>query len=124
MAGEPRQFVLTLGAGPDADDEELAQLSRQLRSELLELGVEAANPESAEKAPAGGKGDPITLTTLVVTLAPIALTELMKVLQAWLTRHDRATVTVESGGKKITITGSPSKEEQRTLQAFIGRRRQ
>jgi Effector Associated Constant Component 1 len=114
-----KQLVLTLGAGPDADGEELAELSRQLRSELVELGVETANAARSGKAPAGAKGDPITLTTLAVTLAPIALTGLVKALEAWLTRHDRATVTVESGGEKITISGSPSKEQERTLEAFI-----
>lgn len=119
-----KQLVLTLGVGADVDDEELDELSRQLRSELGELGIEVTNPVSPGKAPAGAKGDPITLTTLAVTLAPIALTELMKALQAWLTRHDRATVTVESEGKKITITGSPSKEQQRTLEAFVSRRKQ
>lgn len=123
MAGEPRQFVLTLGAGPEADDEELAQLGRQLRTQLLELDVEAVDPVREDAAPAGSKGDPVTLATLAVTLAPLALTEVMKAVQAWLTRHDRASVTVESGTDKITITGSPSKEQQRTLDAFISRHR-
>ena len=121
MAGESRQFVLTLGAGPDADDEELAQLGRQLRTELLELDVETVDPLRQGAAPAGSKGDPVTLATLAVTLAPFALTELMKAVQVWLTRHDRASVTVERGTDKITITGSHSKEQQRTLEAFISR---
>ena len=121
MAGEPRQFVVTIDAGADADDEELAQLGRQLRTQLLELDVEAVDPVRQGTAPAGSKGDPVTLASLAVTLAPLALTELMKAVQAWLTRHDRASVTVESGADKITITGSPSKEQQRTLEAFISR---
>ena len=121
MEGEAKQFVLTLAAGPDADDEELAQLGRQLRTQLLELDVEAADLVRRGTAPAGSKGDPVTLATLAVTLAPLALTEIMKAVQAWLTRHDRASVTVESGTDKITITGSPSKEQQRTLEAFISR---
>lgn len=121
MAGEPKQFVLTLGGGPEADDEELAQLGRQLRTELLQLNVEAADPMPQGGAPAGSKGDPVALATLAVTLAPLAMTEVMKAVQAWLTRHDRASVTVESGADKITITGSPSKEQQRALEAFITR---
>ena len=50
----------------------------------------------------------------------MALTEAMKVLQNWLSRHERASVTVESGGEKIVVTGSPSKEQQQLIEAFIG----
>lgn len=98
----------------------MAELGRQLRTELLDLDVEAVNPVRAGTVPAGAKGDPVTWATLAVTLAPLALTEVMKTVQAWLTRHERATVTVESGSEKITITGSLSKEQQSTLDAFIG----
>lgn len=119
MPDGTNELVLTLGAGPDADSQDLGELGRQLRTELLELDVEAVNPVRSGTAPPGAKGDPVTLATLAVTLAPIAVTELMKTVQAWLTRHDKATVTVERAGEKITITGSPSKEQQRTLEAFI-----
>jgi hypothetical protein len=122
MGDEPTQFLLTLGAGADSDDAELAELGRQLRNQLLELpSVDAVNPLRAGTAPAGAKGDPAIWATLAVTLAPIALTELIKIAQAWLTRHDRATLTVESGGEKITITGTPSKEQTRLLENFVGR---
>lgn len=121
MSDNLRNLMLTLGAGPDADDEELAELGSQLRSELLQLDVHAVNPIRSGNAPTGAKGDPISLATLGVTLAPLAVTEIMKAVQAWLTRHERATVTVESGGEKILITGSPSKEQQRALEMFISR---
>jgi hypothetical protein len=121
MIDSPRHLLLTLGAGPDADDEELAELGLQLRNELLELDVEGVDPVRRGTAPAQAKGDPITLAALAVTLAPIALTKLIEVVQAWVTRHEKASVMVESGGEKITITGSPSKEQQRALETFIGR---
>ena len=45
-----KQLVLTLGVGADVDDEELDELSRQRRSELVALGVEVTNPVSPGKA--------------------------------------------------------------------------
>jgi hypothetical protein len=83
------------------------------------LDVDTVKQVHSGTAPTGAKGDPVALATLAVTLAPIALTELMKALQAWLSRHERANVSVESGGEKIVVTGSPSKEQQQLIEAFI-----
>jgi hypothetical protein len=121
MTKETNQLVLTVGVGSCDDNQGLAILGRQLRTELLELDVEAVNPAGSGAAPKGAKGDPVTLAALAVTLAPIALTGLIKAMQDWVTRHDRATVTVESGDDKITITGSPSNEQRSTIEAFIRR---
>lgn len=121
MANQPAQLMLHIQAGPEADEEEVALLAHRLRENLLELDVEAVEPFRAGAAPVGAKGDPVTLATLAVTLAPMALTEVMKALQAWLSRHERASVSVESGGEKIVVTGSPSKEQQQLIKAFVSR---
>jgi hypothetical protein len=113
--------MLHIDAGPEVDKEELAQLAHRLREHLLELDVDAIEPFRSGAAPRGAKGDPVTLATLAVTLAPIALTEVVKALQAWLSRHERASVSVESGGEKIVVTGSPSKEQQQLIEAFVNR---
>lgn len=124
MANQPAQLMLHVDAGPEADQEELEQLAHRLREHLLELDVYDVEPFRSGAAPAGAKGDPITLATLAVTLAPIALTEVMKALQAWLSRHERASVSVESGGDKIVVTGSPSKEQQQLIETFVSRHKQ
>ena len=121
MPDQLQHLTLTLDAGVDADDEELTELGRRLRMELLELDVAAVDPRHAGVAPAGAKGDPVTLATLAVTLAPVALAALMTALQTWLSRHERASVTVESGGEKLVVTGSPSTEQQRLIEIFVSR---
>ncbi len=123
MPNHPAQLMVHIDAGPDADKEEQAELTRRLRENLLELDVDAVEQVRSGAAPAGAKGDPVTLATLAVTLAPMALTELMKALQSWLSRHERASVSVESGAEKIVVTGSPSKEQQRLIEAFISRQK-
>jgi hypothetical protein len=121
MANHPARLVIHIDAGAEADQEEQAELAQRLRENLLELDVDTVEQVRSGAAPAGAKGDPMTLATLAVTLAPIALTELMKALQSWLSRHERASVSVESGAEKIVVTGSPSKEQQQLIEAFIGR---
>jgi hypothetical protein len=123
VASQPAQLVFHVDAGPDADKEEQALIAQRLREDLLQQDVVRVEHVRSGAAPAGAKGDPVALATLAVTLAPIALTEVMKALQAWLSRHERASVTVESGGEKIVVTGSPSKEQQRLIDAFVGRRK-
>jgi len=115
------KFVLHIDAGTHADKEEQEKLTQRLREHLLEMDVDMVEPVRSGETPAGAKGDSIALATLAVTLAPMVLTEVMKALQTWLTRYDRASVSVESGGEKIIVTGSPSKQQQQLVEAFVDR---
>ncbi len=72
-------------------------------------------------ADSDAKGDPVTLATLAVTLAPIALKSVTDLLQSWLSRHERASVTLESGGTKITLTGTPSQDQMRMVEDWVAR---
>jgi hypothetical protein len=121
MAETSPTFTLSVDAGQSADQQESAELTRRLRKYMLDSDVDKVDFVRSGEAPAGSKGDIVSLTTLAVTLAPVALTTLAGILQSWLTRHDRASVTLESGGEKFTITGSPSREQQLTLNAFLAR---
>ena len=97
MSRNTNQLIVTLDAEPDTDTEDLERLTRQLREELAELDVEA-DLMTGGPAPANAKaGDAITWGALLLTLAASggAITTLINVLQAWLTRHDRRCVTLE-----------------------------
>ena len=78
-------------------------------------------PVRSRDLPVGAKGDAVTIGALAVTLAPAALTALTNMLQSWLSRRERASVTLESRGEKIVVTGNPSKEQQRMIDAFVRR---
>lgn len=114
MANHTAQLKLVLDGGQGADAEETAQLSQQLRQDILQLDVDSADFDRSGVAPAGAKGDPITLGALAITLAPGLITSLFNLLQSWLTRHEKSSVTIELGKDKIVFTGNPSKEERRT----------
>jgi len=124
MTDQTIQLLLNLDASPEVDDEELEELTRKLRKELLELDIEAADFVSAGEAPAGARSaEPVTLGTLLLTLAASGgvLTTVVNVLQDWLSRHDKHSVTLEIGGDKIQVTGISSEEQKRLINAWLTR---
>ncbi len=121
MPDQPNQVMLSLEAGPDAEPEDLGELTSRLRRELLELEIDSVERVRGGSAPAGAKGDPVTLASLIVTLAPVVVPAMITALQSWLNRHDRTSVTLERNGAKITLTGNPSKEQQQIVNAWMNR---
>jgi hypothetical protein len=124
MSDQTTQLTLNLDAGPDTDTEELAELTQQLRGELLELNVEAVDLARAGEAPERAKaGDPVTWGALLVALTASGgvLITLINTLQSWLTRHERRSVTLEIDGDKLEVTGISSEEQQRLINTWLSR---
>lgn len=116
------QLTLTVDPGPGADDEDRARLSQRLREELCEVSEsEVHEVFRPGEAPSGSKGVDMAWGTLAMTMAPGLITALIATLQSWLTRHERSSVTLESGGEKLVVTGNPSNEEQRLIEAWVDR---
>ena len=116
MPDDPTRFILNIEGGPDSDDQERLELARRLRSELLALSeVEGIESPAAMVAPRS-KAAGVDWQTLIVTLAASGgvLTSLIGTIQSWLTRQEKASVTLEMGGDKLVITGASS-EVQRSL---------
>jgi Effector Associated Constant Component 1 len=123
MTDKPTRLLLRIAAGPDTDSEEVGELTRQLRQELLERDLDAVDRVGATIAPTGAKGDPVTLGTLLVTLAAKGgvLTTVINTIQSWLARQERHSVTVEIGGDKLVLSSASSEQEQQLIDAFINR---
>lgn len=116
-------FTLNIEGGPDADDEERLELGRRLRSELLALSeVESIESPAASAAPRS-KAAGADWQTLMVTLAASGgvLTTLIGTIQSWLTRQDKASVTLEMGGDKLVITGASSEVQRRLVDDWVRR---
>jgi len=123
MSKQTTQLMVTLDAEPETDSEDLERLTRQLREELSELDVQA-DLMTGGPAPVNTRaGDIITWGTLLLTLAASggAITTLIGVLQAWLTRQERRGVTLEMDGDKLQVTGITSAEQQRLIDAWLRR---
>jgi hypothetical protein len=113
------EITLSIGGEAAIDHEELSHLSESLREDLIEAGAESVERLRGGEAPAGSKGDPITLASLLATLAPAALTGLITMLQSWLTRHERATLTLQRGEEKITVAGTLSQDQRRVITDWL-----
>jgi hypothetical protein len=114
------QAEVSIEAGPEADDEELARLSRQLRDELLELDVERVDYRRGP-APDGAKsGAAVSLGTLVIALSDSAvLAAAVGVLRAWVRRGSGRKVTVRLGEDKLEIKGTLDEREAGLIAKFL-----
>lgn len=124
MADQTIQIMLKLDAPSETDMERLAELTRQLRNELLQLDVEDVGLVRTGEIPKNAKaGDLIAWGELLVTLTASQglVVTLINLLQSWLTRYERRSVTLEIEGDKLEVTGISSEEQQRLINAWLTR---
>ena len=112
------EFEIQVSA-TDATEEELDQMTRQLLSELRELNIESAELTKGESAPAGSKGDPITLGSIALIAVPAILPKVADLVHAWVMRGQGRTVKFKGNG--IEFEGSP--EELQKLLASLEKRK-
>jgi hypothetical protein len=109
--------------GQDAEAEELAEATLQLRRELLELDVEAVELVRAGEPPPGTRAvDLVALGMLIVPIvssAPIGA--VVAAVQAWIGGHGPRTVKLEIGGDVLELSGVSSKEQRRLTDAWLRR---
>lgn len=97
------------------DNEEIDLLTRELRSELLEMDVDSVNLVPAEAAPQGSKViDPVLLGVLAVGVGPIVLTKVLEFLHAWAMRREGRVV-------KIRIQAGPDSSLEVEVPAIMPR---
>jgi hypothetical protein len=106
------------------DEEEIDQLSRQLRRELLELEVARVDPAPSQATPPGSKaGDPVAIGALVVSLmsSPELLAAIVGQIQAMLSHIGRHSVRLEIDGDALEVSGVSSREQRRLIEIWIDR---
>jgi hypothetical protein len=119
--------LLTLGlqldGGPDADAEELDELTRQLRSELLELDVHSVDPgrTGGPRRPVRG---PLTswLSADCSSRWPDRATHsrmLISVIQSFLHAQPTRSVELQIAGDTLKMSGVS--EQQQLIELFVQR---
>ena len=88
----------------DVTDEDIDWMTRQLLAELRGLDVESAELTKGGKAPAGTKGDPISIGSIALELLPSVLPSVVGLVQAWASRGQGRTVKFKGMG--IEFEGS------------------
>ena len=124
MAGEQAQLAAVVDAGADSDAEELAELTRRLRGQLLELDVDAVEPATGGEAPAGSKGvELLAIGGLVIQFAMKSevLKSVVDATTAWLGRQQGRSVKLTLEGDTLEVTGVSSDEQRRLVDLWVAR---
>jgi hypothetical protein len=104
----------------DSDAEELDRLTRQLRSQLAELDVDAVEPISGGPAPEGTKAaDWVIVGGLLVRAAPTAVSAVVRTVQAWLARDLRRNVEIRRGNDVLVLSAATAEQQERLVEKFL-----
>jgi Effector Associated Constant Component 1 len=113
---------LNISLHDDVDGEELDRLTRQMRNELAELDVDTVKLAPGTDLPAGAKGDPITIGSIIVALTSAGVfTGLVEVLKAWVSRRDGRTVKFKAKvqGQEVEMTYSQASTSPQEMGQFV-----
>jgi hypothetical protein len=104
----------------DGDAESVQDLAHNLREALLEANVDDVRPAPAGPPPPGAKsGVAVALGSLVVTLAPSVMENLLGIVSSWLSRQsDEVEIEIDGNRFRGQVT---NKQRDALLQAFMRR---
>jgi hypothetical protein len=106
----------------DTDPEAAADSVLGLRDELLELDFDTVDRAVAGPAPAGSKGLPGDVSTLIVTLSDSAvLVALAGTLKSWVSRDRNRKVTIRIGDDSLEVTRASEQEQAQLIEAWLDR---
>jgi hypothetical protein len=109
-----------------ADAERLAELTRHLRGELLQLDVEQVSVPSLEELPAGAKAAGAAAAGALLVALSQSANSLQSVLSGiwhWLHRApaNSRTVRIELDGDVLELSQAPDSDAERLIQLFVSR---
>jgi hypothetical protein len=114
---------IQVAVGPDADAEEVAEATLQLRRELLDLDVEAVElPRAGEPPPGTRAVELAALGALVITIGQSPLLgPVVAAVRSWLAGSPQRSIKLELDGDTLELTGLSSKAQQRLVDEWLGR---
>jgi hypothetical protein len=123
MEEQPATLGIQVTVGPDADPEEVAEATLQLRRELLDLDVEAVElPRGGEPPPGTRAVELAALGALVVTVGQSPLLgPVLAAVRSWLAGSPQRSIKLELDGDTLELSGLSSKEQQRLVDEWLGR---
>jgi hypothetical protein len=111
-----------LDLDPEADAQELDELTRRLRRQLLELDVESVERAEGPPRPPGARAaDATSLGTLLVTIAstPELLRAVVGTVREWLSRARCRSVKVKLGDSELDLTRVSLEQQERLISDWI-----
>jgi hypothetical protein len=109
---------------PETDVDDVDELTRDLRLELLELDVDSVTPVQAGSAPAGSKGPELAAVGALLVQAAgsaSAIGGVITAVRAWLRRGaaPRRGVTITLDGHSLELTAATDDQQQRLIDEFV-----
>lgn len=111
-------LVVCVCTAPGDDAEELAEVTRRLRAELLDLDVQAVNPVTDADVPEGAKGLPAVAGWLAVHLGSEGLRTVLAKVADWASRNDR-TVEVTLAGGTLKLGRATRDQQEKIIDAWL-----
>jgi hypothetical protein len=121
---ETSELRLLLELETGADEDELDLLTRELRRELIDQGVDYFEAVSGEPIPQGAKAvDPITIGALALAVTPVLLPKLIEFLNSWTMRAENRKIKIKTqvGDRSIELEYSPSAISEEELMKLTSR---
>jgi hypothetical protein len=112
---------LVVSGEVDVDQEELGELTAQLRRRLLDLDVDdVLLGRSGAVVPEGAKpGEIIEIGALAVSLAPAVLRPVLHLVETWMQNRPVRTVKVDIGGRTIELGHASREQQERLVATFL-----
>jgi hypothetical protein len=119
----PAKLDVQVDLGSEAEAQEVAEATLQLRRELLELDVEAVELARKGEPPPGTRAvDFVALGTLVITVANSGLLNaVVTAMRSWLGGHPQRSIKLELSGDVLELSGVSSEEQRRLAEAWLRR---
>jgi len=123
MEEQPTTLGIRVVVGPDAEAEEVAEATLQLRRELLDLDVDAVELPRAGDAPPGSRAVELAaLGALLVTAARSQLLgSVVAAVRSWVASSPKRSIKLELGGDVLELTGVSSAEQRRLTDEWLRR---
>ena len=123
MEEQSARLGIQVAVGRDADAQEVAEATLQLRRELLDLDVDAVEPQAGGEPPPGTRA--VELAALGALAVTISQSELLAPILAavrwWLADAPQRSIKLELDGDTLELTGVSSKEQQRLTGEWLRR---
>ena len=115
----PAKLELSVQGEPGEDADQVDREARQLRSELLELGLGPVELRPAE-APSGAKaGGGFVLGGLLMEVLPNAIAPLIGFLRSWSLRRHGRTVKVKIGDGSVEMEFDPTTVSPAEMKSLV-----
>ncbi|MGH3980230.1 MAG: effector-associated constant component EACC1 [Pseudonocardiaceae bacterium] len=117
---EASDLLVRVTTAADSDVEEVAELARRLRAELLDLDVDAAEPVPDDKVAEGTKGLSSLAGMLAVRWGAAGLRAVLSKIRDWVVRTGRS-VEVTIDGDTVKVTGATAEQQEKLINMWLAR---